>query len=182
MKNLDFVQKEEQTKPKDNEKFQWMVLSIFLGAIIVVVVSGIWGYVYYQNSQIKKTQNSISLLDEELGKLYDVKDQSEQLKVQVENTERLQREHIFWTPVLDEISRVTKDTVVFHAMTLNKIGGINITGDADTYTRVADQIDAFADSDLFSLAEISKASLHDSRVEFTMLVSLVDDALFQHDK
>ena len=178
----NFVDRRHEVRPIQQSS-GLMFSAIIFAVIVALFVGGMWGYAYYLRREANASLSRIQELEKELQGLAGVRDKARDYQKQIQNIESLQRQHVYWTPILQEIQKITVQSVSFTSIHLDRDGAIVLQGNADSYSRVAEQMESFRNSKVFTDVDVNTASLqtgnqNSGRVVFTVNAYLGSDALF----
>lgn len=135
----------------DSQKFNiaqtsaHLIVKILLGVLVVVIL-----YYAYLRIQISRTQNSVRTLQAQTAAIEaEALNQKERGEVvtrqgQLQNLDSLIKNHLYWSPLLPELARVTLKSASYATFNADGTGVLNIDvtvpsyADADKYIQVFD--------------------------------------------
>ncbi len=157
--------------------WQLLIFSfIFLGAAVAVYLGMDFGYKPFLNSQIKS-------LDAKINNLGNAVNQDQQnslinLYSQLTNIKGILKSHVMPSKLFDELEADTQSQIYYSELDLslsqNKLG---LKGFAPDYNALAQQLDLFKKSAMFSGVLLENAKLANNEINFSIQLLIAPDSL-----
>lgn len=181
---------EDTIDKENNQYFQSAKYSLLAGALILLIVIATIGFGYYYSSQVETQSLNIGELDSQISVLdtqitfeeqKSEKKKQELKKLKTELTSTTSR--LLWSEILDELNRVVSGVVNksegrvvynFNSYSLTNNGSVSINGFTNSYSAIADLIDALEASPKFkeiSFNSSSKSMTEDGQERATLSLS-----------
>jgi septal ring factor EnvC (AmiA/AmiB activator) len=173
--NTPFAQKRTLDREKNPPQGAWrlMILMFIILLVFFLTYFGLeFGYKAYLNAQIIKIDNDIAALSAEIPK--DEQAEFLQFQYQLINLRNLLRDHIMSTRVMPLIEANTNQGIYYSDFRLEvESGQIRITGIAQSFDRLAEQLEAYSRMQGVLRYQIGNSSLSEgNRVDFNVTLFL----------